>query len=59
MFAIVGALIFAIALILDWAEAKVSDAFTPQTLLFLGLLFVALHLAGVGTATRWRSYRRR
>jgi len=59
MFAMVGAIVFAFALILDWADAKVSDAFTPQTLLFLGLLFLALHLAGVGSAARWRSYRRR
>jgi hypothetical protein len=59
MLAIIGALVFAIALILDWADAKVSDAFTPQTLLFLGLLFLALHLAGIGSVARWRSYRRR
>ncbi len=59
MLAIVGAVIFGLALILDWADAKVSDAFTPQTLLFLGLLFVALHLAGIGSTYNWRTRRRR
>lgn len=55
MLALAGAVVFAFALILDWADAKVSDAFTPQTLLFLGLLLVALHLGGVGTTYRWGS----
>ncbi|RZU12081.1 hypothetical protein EV645_5342 [Kribbella rubisoli] len=52
MFAIIAAVIFGLALILDWADARVSDAFTPQTLLMAGLLCIALHLAGVG-AGRW------
>ena len=56
MFAIIGAIIFAFALILDWGNVKVSDAFTPTTLLTAGLLCVALHLAGVGTS--WRTRRR-
>jgi cell division protein FtsX len=59
MFAILAALIFALSLILDWADAKVSDAFTPQTLLTAGLLAMALHLAGIGTSTRWLGRRRR
>ncbi|WP_168197336.1 hypothetical protein [Kribbella sp. ALI-6-A] len=53
MFAIIAAVIFGLALILDWANASVSDAFTPQTLLMAGLLCLALHLAGVGSATKW------
>jgi hypothetical protein len=53
MFAIIAAVIFGLALILDWANATVSDAFTPQTLLMAGLLCVSLHLAGVGTGVRW------
>jgi hypothetical protein len=53
MFAIIAAVIFGLALILDWANARVSDAFTPQTLLMAGLLCLALHLAGVGSSTRW------
>jgi hypothetical protein len=59
MFAILAAVIFALSLILDWADAKVSDAFTPQTLVTAGLLCIAIHLAGVGTSTRWLGRRRR
>ena len=53
MFAIIAAVIFGLSLILDWADAKVGDAFTPQTLMTAGLLCIALHLAGVGTSSRW------
>ena len=59
MFAIIAAVIFALALILDWTDANVSDAFTPQTLLTAGLLCIALHLAGIGTSTSWPGRRRR
>ncbi|WP_433161031.1 hypothetical protein [Kribbella sp. CA-247076] len=52
MFAIIAAVIFGLALILDWANVRASDAFTPQTLLTAGLLCIALHLAGLGTSTR-------
>jgi hypothetical protein len=58
MFAIVAAVILGLSLILDWSDAKVSDAFTPQTLLTAGLLCIALHLAGIGTSTKWRGRRR-
>jgi hypothetical protein len=58
MFAILAAVIFALSLILDWSDAKVSDAFTPQTLLTAGLLCIALHLAGIGTSSSWRGRRR-
>lgn len=59
MFAIIAAVIFALALVLDWTGANVGDAFTPQTLLTAGLLCIALHLAGIGTAVTWRGRRRR
>ncbi|HVQ90517.1 MAG TPA: hypothetical protein VMU51_05725 [Mycobacteriales bacterium] len=61
MFAIIAAVIFGLGLILDWADAKVSDAFTPATLMMAGLFCVALHLAGVGTRVRsgWATSRRR
>ena len=57
MFAILAAGVFALSLILDWSDAKVSDAFTPQTLLTAGLLCIALHLADIGTSTKWRGRR--
>ena len=67
MLALVAAVIFGLALLLDLVEANVGDALTPQTLMFLGLFFAALHLGGVGGASPvnggWRgrgaSYRRR
>ncbi|MEN3358369.1 MAG: hypothetical protein V7637_2351 [Mycobacteriales bacterium] len=60
MFAIIAAVIFGLGLILDWADAKVSDAFTPQTLMMAGLFCVALHLAGVGSRVGgWAVTRRR
>ena len=61
MLALAAAVVFAFALILDWADANLGDAFTPQTLMFVGLLLIALHLGGVGAAykprTRSRSRR--
>ena len=59
MLAILAAVIFGLALLFDLADVKVGDAFDAQTLLFAGLLCVALHLAGVGAATRWRTRVRR
>ncbi|MEO5874080.1 MAG: hypothetical protein ABIS86_10640, partial [Streptosporangiaceae bacterium] len=54
MLAFVGAIIFGIALLFDLADVH-SDAFDYQTLITLGLLFVALHLAGFASSTNWRS----
>jgi hypothetical protein len=59
MFAIVGAIIFALALLLDLADANVGDALTPITLITAGLFCVALHLAGVGSGWGTRFGRRR
>lgn len=61
MLAFVAAIIFGIALLFDLADVH-SDAFDYQTLITLGLLFMALHLAGFATSTNWRNrsnYRRR
>jgi hypothetical protein len=59
MLAIAAAIVFGLALILDWAEADLGDAFTSMTLLLLGLLLLALHLAGVGATYRPRVGARR
>ena len=59
MLAIAAAIVFGLALILDWAEADLGDAFTSMTLLLLGLLLLALHLAGVGASFRPRVGARR
>ena len=61
MLALVAAIIFGLALLFDLADIA-SDPFDYQTLITLGLLFVALHMAGFATSTNWRNrsnYRRR
>jgi hypothetical protein len=60
MLAIVAAVIFGLALLLDLADATVGDAFDSTTLLMAGMLCLSLHLAGVGTSIRrpaWRGRR--
>jgi hypothetical protein len=54
MLAIVAAVCFAIALLVDWLGTG-SDFFNYQTLDTLGLVFIALHLAGFGASYDWRS----
>jgi hypothetical protein len=54
MMAVVAAIVFALALLFDLADFS-SDAFNSTTLMLLGLLFLALHMAGVGAAWNWRS----
>jgi cell division protein FtsW (lipid II flippase) len=53
MLAVVAAIVFALALLFDLADVT-SDAFDYQTLITLGLLLLALHLAGFGASTNWR-----
>jgi hypothetical protein len=61
MLAIVAAILFAIALIMDLADASIGIA--AGTFVTAGLLCMALHMAGVGTNVRtggrWRSRSRR
>jgi EamA domain-containing membrane protein RarD len=61
MFAILAAITFGILLFLDLInQLPTSDLFNWNTLIALGLFFVALHLCGFGTAYpgRWRGRRR-
>ncbi|GLY49678.1 hypothetical protein [Lentzea sp. NBRC 102530] len=61
MLAIIAAVSFGLALILDLAKTGLGDVITANTLVVLGLLLLALHLAGVGSGTRsfgWRRARR-
>jgi hypothetical protein len=51
MLALVGAGFFALALILDLLNVGLGSTISLQTLLFAGLLCVALHLAGIGGAS--------
>jgi hypothetical protein len=59
MLALAAAVVFGLALILDWAEADLGDAFTTTTLMVLGLLLLSLHLAGIGATYRPRVGTRR
>jgi hypothetical protein len=54
MFAIVAAVIFAIAFIFDLAGKSYNNLLNAGTLTVLGLFFVALHLAPLGSVGRWR-----
>ncbi len=59
MFAILAAVLFALALIFDLANTNLGSTITASTLITAGLLCVALHLAGIGTVWRGRWRRRR
>lgn len=62
MLAILAAIFFLIALLLDWTSATQSTLVNFDSLLLLGLICLALHLAGIGSSVDWRSrgtYRRR
>ena len=52
MFAIIAAVLFAIALILNLAGKEVGPIFTSGFLVTAGLLCIPLHLAGVGSYVR-------
>jgi hypothetical protein len=57
MFAIIAAVLFALALIFDLTGTSLGTI-GANTFVIAGLLCVALHLAGVGTAWRGRRWRR-
>lgn len=58
MVAIAAAVLFGLALLFELIPYSVS-ILTPQTLTTAGLLCVALHLAGIGTARPARRRSRR
>jgi hypothetical protein len=57
MLAIIAAIIFAIAFLLDVTSTATNAVFAPASLLLLGLCCLALHVAGIGTG--WSVPRRR
>jgi hypothetical protein len=61
MLAFVAAVLFIIAFIIHVTETSTDVLFGPTSLMLLGLVFLALHLAGVGTgwAARGSGPRRR
>jgi ABC-type Fe3+-siderophore transport system permease subunit len=58
MLAVIAAVIFAIAFLLNATSTATDAVFSPISLLLAGLACLALHQAGVGT-TRYSSARRR
>jgi hypothetical protein len=54
MLAIAAAIVFGFALLLDFLDTDLGapDLFNPMTLLLLGLLLLALYLAGIGSGPR-------
>jgi hypothetical protein len=59
MLAIIAAILFVIAFLLNATNTATSAVFAPTSLLLVGLACLALHLAGVGTGWKVPSRRRR
>ncbi len=58
MVAIIAAILFGLALLLQLVNESMGEIITPATLTTAGLLCVALHLAGVATVLRGYGRRR-
>jgi hypothetical protein len=58
MFAIIAAIFFGLALLLNLLKIGLTSPFGGSTLLLAGLLCVALHLAGIGSSVNLRGRRR-
>lgn len=56
MFAIIAAVLFGLALLLELIDESLGDPITPTTLALAGLLFLALHLVPSWRG-RWRGRR--
>ena len=54
MLAIIAAIIFAIAFIINVTGTATDAVFAPSSLILIGLACLALHVAGIGTGWRWR-----
>jgi hypothetical protein len=54
MLAIIAAIIFAIAFIINVTGTATSAVFAPSSLILVGLACLALHVAGIGSGWRWR-----
>ncbi|MHC3469335.1 hypothetical protein ACYF6T_11510 [Streptomyces sp. 7R007] len=58
MLAIISAVLFFIAFLINAADLSTNDTFTSTNVMLLGLAVLALHLAGVGTGWSVRGRRR-
>ncbi|WP_107082713.1 hypothetical protein [Streptomyces resistomycificus] len=58
MLAIAAAVLFFIAFLINAAEISTNDVFTSTNVMLLGLMVLALQLAGVGSSWATRGRRR-
>lgn len=58
LLAIVSAILFFIAFLINAAEISTNDVFSSTNVMLLGLTALALHLAGIGTGWSARGGRR-
>ena len=53
MLAIIAAIIFAIAFVINVTGTATDAVFAPSSLILVGLACLALHVAGIGSGWRW------
>lgn len=58
LLAIISAVLFFIAFLINAAEISTNDTFTSTNLMLLGLTVLALHVAGIGSGWSVRGRRR-
>ena len=58
MLAIIAAIVFGLALLIDIGNVHLGGNLSASTLMLLGLVLLSLHLAGIGTSARVRGWRR-
>ena len=58
MLSMVAAVLFLIAFLINAAEISTNDVFTSTNVMLIGLIVLALHLAGVGSGWASRGRRR-
>ncbi|MDX3311842.1 hypothetical protein ACWGH3_01480 [Streptomyces sp. NPDC054884] len=58
MVAIVSAVLFFIAFLINAADISTNDTFTSTNVMLLGLTALALHVAGIGSGWSVRGRRR-
>ncbi|MFD5448322.1 hypothetical protein ACWDTR_30605 [Streptomyces sp. NPDC003470] len=58
MLAIIAAVLFLIAWLINAAEISTNDVFTSTNVMLIGLALLALHVAGIGSGLAARGRRR-
>ncbi|WP_107450821.1 MULTISPECIES: hypothetical protein [unclassified Streptomyces] len=58
MLAIISAVLFFIAFLINAADISTNDTFTSTNVMLIGLALLALHVAGIGSGWAVRGRRR-